>query len=276
MSGEEKISPDEVERIWHHYLSKGSMPDTLHFPWYTSKRLRPLYLRLPAEPRCQVCYYPFAGIGGKVMHRLFDIQPSKLNPHLCNQCDEFAKKYSGGTEIELSIIFADVRGSTKLAQEMDATKFSQLIQRYYNAATKVLYNNGAMVEKLVGDAVTGFLIPGFSGPNHAAKAVGVARDILLATGHGSPPGPWIPVGTGVHTGMAFVGAIQADSGANDIVVLGDTANTGARLASIAKAGEVVISQATARAARLDVSGMELRQVELKGLAQPMEVQVLQV
>ena len=276
MGGEEKLPAEEVERIWHYYLTKGKMPEDLPTPWYTSKHLRPLYRRLPAEPRCQICYYPFAGFGGKVIRRLFEIEPSKLNPHLCNQCEEFAKRYSGGTEIELSIVFADIRGSTKLAQQMNATSFSQLIQRFYNAATQAFYKSGALVEKLIGDAVTGFYTPGFSGPNHARIAVETAREILIATGHGSASGPWVPVGTGVHTGMAFVGAIQSDSGANDIVVLGDTANTGARLASIAKAGEVVISQATASAAGLAASAMDLRQVELKGLNQTMEVRVLHI
>jgi adenylate cyclase len=276
MSGDQKIPPEEVERVWHYYLNKGRMPDDVHSPWYTSKHLRPLYRRLPAEPRCQMCYYPFAGIGGKVMRRVFEIQPSKLNPHLCNQCDEFAKKYNGGTEIEISIVFADVRGSTNLAQQMDTTAFSQLIQRFYSATTQVFYERGALVEKLVGDAVTGFFTPGFSGPEHAKVAVKAAREILMATGHGSPSGPWIPVGTGVHTGVAFVGAIKSDSGANDIVVLGDTPNTGARLASMAKAGEVLISQVTASKAGLDTSDMEKRLLDLKGLSHPMEVRVLQV
>lgn len=276
MSGEEKYSPEEVEHVWHHYLSKGKMPDYLDTPWFTSKHLRPLFRRIPAEPRCQYCYYPFAGIGGKLMRRLFEIQPSKLNPRMCNQCEEFAKKFSGGTEIELTIVFADVRGSTKLAQQMDATKFSQLIQQFYHAVTQAFYDNGALVEKMIGDAVTGIFTTGFSGSDHARVALKAAREILIATGHAPATDPWIPVGVGVHTGKAFVGSIKADSGVNDIVVLGDTANTGARLASIAKMGEIVFSQTTARLARVDASSVDIRHEELKGRNEPMEVWVQQV
>jgi adenylate cyclase len=276
MDSQGKFRPEDVERVWYHYLTYGDVPDFVNPPWYKSKNLRPLYRRLPTEPRCLSCYYPFSGFGGKLLRGLFNIRPSRLNPHLCNECDEFATRFSGGAQVDLTIVFTDVRGSTKLAQEMDPRKYSQLIQRYYNAATQVFFNSGAMIEKLVGDSVTAFLTPGFSGPDHPRKGIEAARQILEATGHHRSSGPWIPVGAGVHTGKAFVGSIKSDSGANDIVVLGDTANTGARLASIAQAGEVVISQETARVAGVDSSNMESREVELKGYHEPMEVWIQKV
>jgi adenylate cyclase len=272
---EKQSKEDErIADVWRTYLNTGEIPDTLNAPWFTSKRLRSLYFHLPAEPRCRTCYYPFEGIGGSIMRRFFGIKPSKLNPHICNLCDKFLEMHPGGTEVELTILFADVRGSTKMAEDMTPAEFSKLIKRFFDAVTKVLFERGALVEKVAGDAVTAFFTAGFSRSNPARDAIDTGREILKATEHHLTDGPWIPVGIGIHTGLAFVGSARSDSGGSDIAVLGDTANTGARLSSIAKAGEIIISQATAAAAGLDGAGVEVRHVELKGRREPVDVWVL--
>jgi len=274
MAFKEIDNSEVIDKIWHAYLTTGEVPSFIDAPWYRSRQLAALYRRLPANPRCRVCHYPFKGIGGAVVRHIFGVVPSRLNPQLCNDCEQFAMKYRGGAEIELTILFADVRGSTQLAENMAPAEFSRLINRFYNAATKVLFDTHAMVEKLIGDAVTGFYTPGLAGPDHARAAVDAARQILRATGHNLPSGPWISVGIGVHTGLAYVGAINSDSGVTDIAVLGDTANIGARLASLADPGKIHISQATAQAAGLDPSGVEIRHPILKGRTEPTEVWVL--
>ena len=66
--------------------------------------------------------------------------------------------------------------------------------------------------------------------------------LLRVTGHGEPDGPWVPVGVGIHTGIAWVGSIVGASGAgSDFTALGDNVNIAARLASKAGVGEVLIS-----------------------------------
>jgi adenylate cyclase len=263
-----------ISDVWHTYLTTGDVPDFLKAPWFSSKRLRPLYLHLPAEPRCRTCFYPFSGIGGGIMRSLFGVKPSKLNPHICNLCDKFLENHPGGTEVEVTILFADVRGSTKLAENMTPGEFSKLMKRFFDTVTKVLYESGALVEKIAGDAVTAFFTEGFSRSSPAKDAIETGRQILKATGHHSPEGPWIPVGIGIHTGLAYVGSVRSDSGGSDIGVLGDTANTGARLSSLARAGEVLVSQAAAAAAGLEPSGIEIRNLELKGRSEPVEAWVL--
>jgi class 3 adenylate cyclase len=101
--------------------------------------------------------------------------------------------------------------------------------------------------------------------------------ILQATGHGAPEGPWIPIGAGVHTGTAFVGAVGSSDGTFDITVLGDAANTAARLSSNAAQGEIVISSAAGEAAGPDfpaLDNLEVRELELKGKREPVSVRVL--
>lgn len=264
------ISELTAEQIWRSYLTAGHPPDGLPVPWYMSNTLRPIVRLLPASPRCRLCYYPFGGLGGAVARHVLGVFPSKMNPGICNLCERFAEAAQGGAEVETTVLFADVRGSTTLAEGLTAAEFGKVIRRFYSAATKVLIDHGGLIEKLIGDEVTAFFVSGISGPEHARVAVEAAQAILHVTGHGSPGGPWVPVGVGVHTGLAYIGAVMVENGAPDIVVLGDAANTGARLASMAGPGEVLISEAARAHARLDSQGWEIRHLQLKGRNEPVE------
>ena len=173
------------------------------------------------------------------------------------------------------MLFVDVRGSTSLAEKMSAVDFSRLMNRFYKAATKVLIKTDAYIDKFVGDEVTGLFFPLFTGPNHARAAVLAAQELLQVTGHADRQGPWIPVGVGVHTGMAYVGTVSGAEGSiTDITALGDNVNVAARFASKAGAGEALISDAAYVAASLKLGELERRQLELKGKSESFGVRVL--
>jgi adenylate cyclase len=255
-------------------MTTGSLPDELGPPWYMSRAIRPVAQHLPSNPRCQLCYYPFEGLGGSLARRVLGVERSKMNPHMCNHCERLAEDFPGGAEIETTVLFADVRGSTTLAEGMRPAEFGELIGRFYSVAAAIMYDHDGLLEKLIGDEVTGFFVPGVAGPGHAGRAVQAAQAILRATGHGQAERPWVPVGVGVHSGLAYIGAVRAESGSPEIVVLGDTANTGARLASAAGPGEVLVSEAARAAAGLDTEGREARRLTLKGRTEPVTVWVL--
>jgi class 3 adenylate cyclase len=112
---------------------------------------------------------------------------------------------------------------------------------------------------------------------HAQKAVEAGLNLLRVTGYGDTDGPWVPVGVGIHTGKAWVGSIVGASGAGaDFTALGDNVNIAARLASNAKSGEVLISDAAYAASGLDLTEIEHRQLELKGKSEPTSVRVLRI
>jgi len=127
------------------------------------------------------------------------------------------------------------------------------------------------VDKLVGDEVVALFIPGFAGPAHGADAVAAAQELLAATGHGDGD-PWIPVGAGVHTGIAYVGTV-GEGDAFDFTALGDPVNTASRLAGSAGVGEILVSSAAATAAGMDTVGLESRTLELRGRAESVEAWV---
>jgi len=139
---------------------------------------------------------------------------------------------------------------------------------------KVVFDHDGMVDKFVGDEVIAMFFPLLSGERHAAKGVEAARALLRATGHADPAGPWVPVGAGVHTGMVWVGAIGETPNV-ELTAVGDGMNTTARLASVAVAGEVLVTVEAARAAALDPR-LERRRLDLKGKEIATEVISLRV
>jgi adenylate cyclase len=268
------IPESVIKNAWHTYLTTGNMPVSLHAPWFEHKSLRPIMRLLPKSPRCRICYIPFEGIGGQIAKTFLRVEASTLNPHLCNLCENFATKYHGGVEIEISIMFVDVRGSTAMAEKLSPEEFSKKINRFYRVATEVFYKHNGLVEKLLGDEVAGFFVPGFTGPHFALVAVEAGKQTLKAVGYGDSSVPWIPVGVGIHTGVAYVGSVEADGGISNISILGDSVNTAARLTSLAAPGELLISEVTRRAAGLKTDGMVARTLNLKGKSQSVDAWVL--
>jgi len=233
--------------------------------------IRAVLGKIPAGPRCKLCAAPLKAPGSVIL-KPFGFGPSKLNRRLCRACFRAVDKKPGGAEIELSLLFADVRGSTSLAERMPAHDFSQLISRFYGTAARVVDEWDGIVDKFVGDEVVALFVPGFAGEMHAERAIEAARALLEATGNGGAE-PWVPLGAGVHTGVAYVGRV-GEGDACDFTAVGDAVNTTARLASSAGPGEILVSKAAADASMLDAAGLESRTLTLRGKDEMIETFVL--
>lgn len=263
----------DINLVWKWYLT-GEKPNSLS-PRYDRQMnmQRALFGLLPKEPRCAVCYSPFSGFGGLAM-KVIGRGLSSFSPRLCNACEIAVRKFEGGAEIKLTMLFADVRGSTELAERMGPAEFHEIIQRFYRAAADVLVEKNAMINRLMGDQVIGLFVPRFAGADHPRVGIDAALELLRATGHESGEGPWVPVGVGVHTGVAYVGAVGSSSGVGEIAVLGNEANLTARLSSSAAGGEVLVSEACAQAAGIERERGEKKQIQLKGIGEPAPVRSL--
>lgn len=241
-------------------------------PRYARTRAR--LKHLPSEPRCKMCAAPFGGVGGPLM-RFMGRGPWGKNPNYCVNCFHHLSRLHGGAEIEASFLFADVRGSTPLAERISPSEFRAQLGRFYDTASRVLVDHDAIVDKFVGDEVIGIFIPALTHDAHAARAVDAGLELLRATGHQDPSGPWLPIGIGVHTGVAFIGAVGSAT-APELTALGDVVNTTARLASVAAAGELLVTDAAAAAAAFDTTSLERRVLELKGKTEATRVSVATV
>ncbi|HEY3522389.1 MAG TPA: adenylate/guanylate cyclase domain-containing protein [Candidatus Limnocylindrales bacterium] len=251
------------EQFWYDYLTRGDGME---------RRVRGVFKLIPASPRCQLCAAPFAGLGAPVM-RALGKHASVKNPRVCSSCFDFMERHHGGAEIEATFLFADIRGSTAIAERIPARQFSALLDRFYAVATQVVFDHDGSVDKFVGDELVAAFFPLMSGDRHVTLAIDAATSLLRATGHGSAQGPWVPVGAGVHSGMAWVGAV-GDANHTELTAVGDTVNTTARLAAAAATGEVLVTASAARTAGIDGETLERRSLELKGKQGRTDVVVL--
>jgi adenylate cyclase len=227
-----------------------------------------------AGDRCRLCCVGFDGFTAPAF-RLVGFGPWRRNPHFCEQCEAVLAKERGGAEIEVAMLYADVRGSTQLAAGMGPTEFAALMQRFFRIAMKVFTKTDAVVDKMVGDEVIGIYLPGFTGSDYRQRAVAAGLELLRATGHNDLAGPWLPIGVGVHAGRTFVGSIGVEDGNYQFAALGDPMNFCARLVAAAKGGEMVLSETVWD----DVSGQVAaapRSLELKGYPEPVNAYVATV
>lgn len=227
---------------------------------------------VPASPRCKLCAAPFGGAGGAIL-RHFGYARFAGNAALCEKCiRQFRHAGPVGAEIPVSLLFADIRGSTGIAEGMRPTEFRAYLNQFYRIGTDVMLRHDGLVDKFVGDEVIGLFFGGVTGPQHPAAAIAAALEILELAGRddATPMGP-IPVGAGVHTGEAYVGATGPEGAADDFTALGDVVNTTARLAAAAGAGELILSAIAAEAAGRDTTGGERRTLDIRGRQESLEV-----
>lgn len=251
----------DVGSVWWFWFSTNA--------FLVDKRLRRIMRLLPRDPRCKFCNTPFQGIGGTIARMVFGKEQSSLNPKFCNMCEVASREFPGGAEVEMSILFADIRGSTALSEKMSPTEFRQLIQRFYTATTKAVIDGDGLVEKLAGDGLAAFWGAGFAGPDYVRRTVNVAQTLSREMKRLE-----IPVGIGVHAGLAYFGAMSTEDGLTNIAATGEEVNLAARLASSAAAGEIIVSEQALREAGMDGGKLESRSLELKGISEPAQVRVM--
>jgi adenylate cyclase len=250
------------EAQWRAYLN-GADP--------AARAGRSLWQKLPSPPRCELCAAPFRGPFAPLL-RLIGKRPFTKNPRYCDFCMSRLIKAEGGAEIEMSALFADVRGSTPLAEQLGPTRMREVVDRFYTAGVDVLCQGGAMVDRFMGDQIVGYFVPLYA-QSHARSAIDTGLALLRATGNVVGKQPWIPIGIGVHTGNAFVGTVGRASGLLELTAIGESINVAARLASVAEPGELVCSEAAYAAAGV-TQPAESRELTLKGVTAAVAVRVL--
>jgi adenylate cyclase len=275
MSTKKEQQKKLADELWYWYLT-GEHKHGFPKNYERMKNVnRALYGILPGDPRCFECNLPLSGTGANLFGSL-GLRPSIFSPQLCGWCESSIRKMEGGAEVELTMMFADIRGSTNLAETKGISEFTELIQRFYKASTEIILGNFGMVNRLMGDQVIGLFVPRFSGQKHALAAIEAALKLLRATGHLDENGPWAPVGVGIHSGPAYVGTVGSGDSVNEIAVLGNDANLTARLSSEAAQGEVLISQEALDQAEITGEGMEMHNLDLKGVSSQVASWLLRV
>jgi PAS domain S-box-containing protein len=172
----------------------------------------------------------------------------------------------GGQTQIVSVLHADVRGYTTMAEELAPDKVVSLLLRYHGAAAKALRDAGACIDRFAGDAILALWNAPEPQPDHVRLALDGALALQRAA---REAGTELGYGVGVHTGPAMVGNLGA-GGYQNFTAIGDTVNVAARLQGHAKAGEIVCSRAVVDAAGDRVRATSLGALELKGRRAPVE------
>jgi adenylate cyclase len=226
-SPDEPLGPEDWSAFYRHHTStRGAVK---------------LLSAMPHGPRCKICGAPFAGVGSRVLAPL-GYRPSRKNPYFCATCIEFAPP--GGMEMEVGVMFADVRGFTRLAASTGSESLSALLRRFYAEAEQVLFPE-ALVDKLIGDCVMALYVPMLGDLGDPRRMMyDHARRLLSGVGYGTEEGPFVEVGVGMDFGAAFVGNI-GHRWLWDFTAVGQVVNTAAALQAHARGGEIVMTDRVA-------------------------------
>ncbi|HKY51100.1 MAG TPA: adenylate/guanylate cyclase domain-containing protein [Candidatus Limnocylindria bacterium] len=172
----------------------------------------------------------------------------------------------GGQTQVVSVVHADVRGYTTMAEQLPPDRVVSLLLRYHGAAAKAIRGTGGTIDRFAGDAILAL----WNAPAPQADHVRLAlRGALAMRDAAREVGTDLGYGIGVHTGEAMVGNLGSEQYQN-FTAIGDTVNVAARLQGQAQAGEVVCSAAALQAAGAGVRTTPLGTLELRGRRTPVE------
>jgi adenylate cyclase len=158
----------------------------------------------------------------------------------------------GGVNQTITILFADIRGFTRISEHAPPEKIVGLLNRYFSAMTDIIFAHGGTLDKYLGDGLMALFGAPTATPEDASNALNAAvamqRRVLSINQELREEGfPEIGVGMGLHTGEVTVGYIGSER-RSEYTAIGDAVNTASRLETNAKGGEILISDATAKAA----------------------------
>ncbi|MGH2508144.1 MAG: ATP-binding protein, partial [Ktedonobacteraceae bacterium] len=168
----------------------------------------------------------------------------------------------------VTVLFADVTGSTSLGESLDPEDVRALMGRYYEHARGIISSYGGTLEKFIGDAVMAVFGLPVAHEDDAERALAAAMALREATQQDAFLGESFQLRMGVNTGEVMA---TTDTARSDFLVTGDTVNVAARLEQHANPDEIVASERTAHAARMAFAFEEPREVQVKGKQLPLRV-----
>ena len=181
----------------------------------------------------------------------------------------------------VTVLYADVRGSTALAERIAPDLLLGFINDYLGRMTDVIFAHEGTLDKFVGDEVMALFNAPFSQADHALRAIRAALEMQnmhhTVMERWAPQGvPRSPIGIGIATGELIVGEVGCRK-RTDYTVIGRAANLGARLCSVAQGDEILISQETYNLVKERVEAKPITGVKLKGVPDGIVIyQVLRV
>lgn len=157
----------------------------------------------------------------------------------------------GGVNQTVTILFADIRGFTAFAERENPEKVVKLLNRYFSQMSEIIFAHGGTLDKYIGDGLMAIFGAPNASPEDAKNALKAAitmqNQLLILNRELEAEGfQRVQIGIGLHTGEAVIGYIGSDR-RSEYTAIGDTVNLASRLESNASGGQILVSEATARA-----------------------------
>ena len=177
----------------------------------------------------------------------FGIKKSQMHPNLCTICELMFTKVKKQKQIQISttILFADLRGYTKLSEEMDAANITDMLHYFYDHCATAIWEREGIVNKFIGDAVLAIFNFPLEREDHVKQAVMAAVDLQTSCLNikkeiGLGDMHEVGVGIGIHSGIATIGEVGTSY--KDFTAVGPVVNLASRLQNQAKPGEIIMTE----------------------------------
>jgi adenylate cyclase len=200
-----------------------------------------------------------------------------MSKEVVDQLLEAGEDQLGGKDQKISILFSDVRSFTSIAEAQGARETVSMLNEYFAVMVDVIFNNGGILDKYIGDAIMALFGAPFNGPNDADNAVTVANEMMAALHNlnmdrivaGKAP---IDIGVGISTGDVIVGNIGSPK-RMEYTVIGDSVNLASRLEGATKyyGAKVLISENTVKDLTRKFLLREIDLIRVKGKDKPVSV-----
>jgi adenylate cyclase len=205
----------------------------------------------------------------EAQRRLFE---RMVSPAVIDQLDPNQLQL-GGKRVEITTLFADIRGFTSFSEKSDPELLVSILNQYLAAAAEAVLNQGGTIDKFLGDAVMAWYNAPIPQPDHALRAVHTAlgiRDAVQDLQTKLPPQYSLSFGVGIHTGEVVLGLIGTERRL-EYTAIGDAVNTAKRIQENAAAGQILISAPAFALLGGRVNARLVEPIHAKGKSQPLEV-----
>lgn len=212
--------------------------------------------------------------------RVFGIRPSRMNPNTCTVCELMFTRVMKARKItvDVSVLFADLRGYTSLSQSLSSDNVSTLLDAFYDECAAAIWEFDGLLNKTLGDAIMAIFNFPIRHQDHAERAVLAAREIqrrcrsrreLLFAENSGLDGSELGVGIGIDSGESSFGEFGRSH--RDLTAIGTVVNTAARAQSAAEPGGILVTKTVYDRARRQTAGSEGRNYQLRGFEKPIEL-----
>jgi adenylate cyclase len=199
-----------------------------------------------------------------------------LSPNLVEQLVKGEMKLEKGGELrEVTILISDIRGFTSMSEKKPPIEIVAMLNEYFELMVEVLFARNGTLDKYVGDEIMALFGAPVEMPDAPLSAVQCALEMMTAleefnrtrVSEGLEP---IRIGIGINTGQVITGAIGSTK-TLQYTAIGDPVNTASRLCSLAKAGEIIVSETTMGRIAERVQAQPMPPTKVKGKDEPLKI-----